>query len=110
MTKPVSITTSVHDDYSYLHVDCEDDLLPEQLMALSTPRLDLKKGVLIGNKHEPLLIAYLTSIYRNANWVGVHYGKNGRYMIVIGNRKQVKIGQILGTVGEENGERTIAWD
>lgn len=109
MSKPISIFTTTSQDYSKIFITCDSDLLPNEIMELTTPRLDLKKGVLIDNTDKPLLMCYLTSIYRNCAWVAVLVPERGYYMIVNGKKGKIRIGQTLEVVEDDGGDDFLIW-
>ena len=83
------------DEYTILHFELYNPILPKALKSLNPPKVNPTKGVILSGRGPIWLYCYLTHHYHPTKFIATYDPRLGGAIIVESHSPQHKIGEII---------------
>ena len=83
--------------YTLIEIELEDTIAPDVLKAVSPPKVDLRKGVVISGRAPIWLYCFLTHYYHPASWVATFDPRIGA-VVVESHSPKYKVGDVIEVI------------
>ena len=94
MTK-IKFNIIERDEYTILHFELVDPILPETLKSLNPPKINPTKGIILSGRGPIWLYCYLTHHYHPTKFIATYDPRLGGAVIIESHSPQHKTGEII---------------
>lgn len=91
----IKIKTKEKDEYTIVHFELEENIVPENLRDLIPPKVNPTKGVILSGRGPIWLYCYLTHYYHPTKFIATYDPRLGGAVIIESHYQNYKVGDIL---------------
>ena len=93
--KEITFKTKEKENYTLIHFELRDNILPEILKKVKPPKVDGTKGVVLSGRGPIWLYCYLVHHYHPTKFIATYDPRIGGAIVVESHEQRLEVGEIL---------------